>query len=116
MTEDVTQAATDAPHPCLAEFWGQHGARFAELLAVGGSRPKSYGFISWGRGAYGRIGLEQDEYFEYLQLTSYVEGMVAALGGARSPADLWLGAQLERELARAMAAGEAEQERSKVRE
>ena len=67
-------------HPALEQFWATYGARFVELMAVGGENPQGYGMIQIGGGLYGRIGLEHEEFYEYLQLRALLEGMCMVLG------------------------------------
>lgn len=68
-------------HPKLEEFWQKSGPRFTELLCVGGERPQSYGYISGSsEHPYGRRGLEQDEFFEHVEINAFLNGMLAILG------------------------------------
>ena len=85
--------------PALDSFWMEKGARFTELIHVGGTRPSGYGFISGG-GLYGRTGLEQEEFFESLTLVAYVDGMLAVLGQSASD---WLSDRINEETAKRQA-------------
>lgn len=68
-------------HPKLEEFWEKSGPRFVELLLVGGIRPQSYGVIqSKADHPCGRVGLNQEEFFEYTGMNGYLNGMVAITG------------------------------------
>lgn len=80
-------------NPVLEKFWNESGARFTELLNVGGDNPGGYGFIETG-GLYGRLGLDQQEFFESITMQSFVRGVLAVLG---KDAFDWLGAKIKEE-------------------
>ncbi len=84
------------PHPAIQAFWDRRGPRWCELLVVAGTPyPTSYGVISGG-GPYGRVGLEQDEFFEFITMQAFVDGMIEVAGG---DALAWLKGKLGAEVA-----------------
>lgn len=79
--------------PVLDDFWLRHGARFTELLHVGGHAPCSYGYIHSG-GLYGRRGLDHQEFYESVRYLAYIDGMLNVLG---PDAAKWFGDKVEEE-------------------
>lgn len=94
--QNAEQEFISSGSPALDNFWRKHGVRFNELLCVGGTNPTSYGCITGG-GLYGRVGLEQNEFFESIQLIAYVDGMMSVLGESQW---IWMKNKLREETER----------------
>ena len=58
---------------------------YAAMVSIGGRPGAGYGIITGG-GLYGRVGLHQDEAFEYWQLSAFINGWLTGTEGAESTA------------------------------